>query len=191
MRIILSIFCGALFAVLATTPSYAGPYTWVTVSSDGNRPWPMNTLSFSASVIETGSFSLSGLCHDGPPFNCAPGFYTGNFGNFAIQDNFGMFPIIDLAINVGFNLDGTLSGSTRFYDVGADWVLSGSGNNWSGFYNGDFINCSNPNPCTVKGYWQGAPIPEPMTIGVFGLGVAGLAIARRKLRSCSTIGETH
>jgi len=92
-----------------------------------------------------------------------------------------MKPIAIVSVNVTFNDDGTLSGTTNYNDQGADYFLSGTGDTWTGQFNSDFLNCNNPNPCQATGYWRGNfTIPEPMTITIFGIGIAGAVALRRR-----------
>jgi len=175
------------------TPAAAGAtYNWVPLTADGTvngNPvglFSLGTISFEAPLAGN-HFSFFGLC-SGPAFLCAPGFSTGNFGSFAIHPSVigGMYPIVLLNIDVTFNGDGTLSGTTNYNDTGADFYLSGASTAWSGHFNSDLINCSNPNPCQATGYWQTTspiPAPEPSTLALLIAGLGAVGVMRRRTRS--------
>jgi hypothetical protein len=178
------------------TPASAETYGWVPLTADGDvngSPVGLFSLGFISFEPALGgdNFSYSGECFpSGPPpfFNCAPGFSNGDFGSFTIEPSIlgGMKPILLVDIDVTFNNDGTLSGVIDYNDDGADFFTSGTGNSWTGQFNSDFINCSNPTPCEATGYWQGAPIPapEPPTWALLlgGMGVIGAAASLKQMR---------
>jgi hypothetical protein len=46
---------------------------------------------------------------------------------------------------------------------------------WSGVMNTDALNCQNPNPCQVTGFWQHQDVPEPASLALFGAAIVALA----------------
>jgi hypothetical protein len=166
-----------ILGLLCTVPARANAiYTWVTLTDVGQPGdfFPnLLPLTFSDSVIASGGFSY--FC--GAPFDCPQGLGP-VVGGLIVPSN----GLIHLTVQVGFNADGTLTGHTRFLDMGLEYDLFGSEFDWSGTYNSDFYNCRDPRPCQVTGYWKGNPIPEPSTWSLFLIGLGAIVFSLRNRR---------
>ncbi len=163
-------------------------YTWQTVSESGaswyNGPLPDLVLTFSDAVVASGSYSFD-EDYNGEPI-CTPG-PTNLDGLQISRDVPGGYSncVVEAYFDLTFDPDGTLSGGMNYLDLNAQFNLYGSGDQWSGTFNSDLLNCNYPPgyACQVTGYWQ---VPEPSTLALFGAGLFGFA-GFAALRRCKTM----
>ena len=184
---VLRVFLAAIAGLLWSVSAQAYGYTWIPETAAGFSGFsPVGLFSLGQVGFESESagshFSFIGSCSYPTP--CAPAYSTGDFGSFSIQSWGGKKPIVFVDVSVTFNADGTLTGTVDYNDEGADYYLSGSGNDWSGQFNSDLLNCYDPNPCQATGYWTNGgsvPVPEPSTwMLLFAGGVAGAGVLFRR-----------
>jgi hypothetical protein len=198
--------CVFAIAVSASTPALAGPiYTFNT--SSGTQPSNVGTITLtqvtSTSVDVNLVFSAAnyGLVNTGGPhvtfgFNLAAGsgtlgisFVTPPGGNFA----FGSFSL-NTAGAGGFNTildDSAGNGSSKGYYGPLEFVLSRSGglstDDFIGTGSGAYFEADVTDGAagnTGEQIWTGSSstthIPEPLTMSLFGAGLAGIGALRRR-----------
>lgn len=156
-------------------------YDWVALSQIGQVGLQsIGELVFTDAAVASGSFALS----EGPcPFGCPPPLPDGLIAARGPVGSIG--PLVLLNIDVSFQ-DGTLSGTTNYNDLGADFFVRGSRTSWSGVMDSDSLLCQNPNPCQVTGFWERQDVPEPASLTLFGAAIValtalGLVEHRRKV----------
>ncbi len=90
-------------------------------------------------------------------------------------------------VNLSLTFTGSVaSGTVNFLGQSDGLQLAGTGGTFSGMFGSDFNNCQNsgPNACIVTGQLTAPaftpPIPEPISMSLLGVGLMGLAAARRR-----------
>jgi hypothetical protein len=126
--------------------------------------------------------ALAGMTFGAPI--AAFGFYATDVGDFGGQltltltDIFSNVTVVNVPNTIGSN--GSTDGSALyfgFYDLTTQYVSVAFGNNSAGSDVFGFDNLS------IGSTQQVTPLPEPITLGLFGAGLAGLAIARRRRKA--------
>lgn len=184
--------CTALLALAGAPARAVVVYDFVTTSRspsleeriglDGSLPL---RITVSDAVYLRGSVSLRREgCHGDAPWDCDR---AGPWDQVAVESTSPLWGggTVDLA----FLPDGTLAGGIVEDGMDMNLTLTGSGFSWaSSRFGSDFISeCSISNPsgeeCSFTGYFFSSgpfPVSEPMSAVLLGMGVLGLALARRR-----------
>jgi len=183
-----SVMVAGLLAALAIAPIASAEaaviYTFAGTSQPGSTaPVPLNVEVVLTSAES--SFNLSSSANSGP----APTF-SGDLNRF-ISLTVGLdrvtpdFQRGGFGIQLGFDITGAVTRSRLVFDGSStDALLSGTGSTASGTVGQAATSCRNNEAnCRVSGTWTvttPTPVPEPMSITLFGAGLVGLAMVRRR-----------
>jgi hypothetical protein len=173
-------------------------YNWVPLTQAGHPGlYDFGKITFEDAAVTNAGFSARMSCDSEPitpPYDCTIFEGDPSQASMTTASIGGMGPPLGYAIDVSFNLDGTLSGETIYGDLGANFFVNGTGTNWSGQINSDLINCDAPNPCQVTGYWhtddlsglhEDLPEAPTLPLAVAGILAAIWASGRRAARQAN------
>ena len=192
-------FAAGLLLVVASI-AQAAPitYNWTTTEQQGPFPFTFAPqLIVDDAVLDEG-LSFSQQCFLSPPSTCTVIGDPLGFINLT-DDSFGFG---NMAIDLTFNEDGTLTGSIDEDGLNQNLHLAGNGLNWgttSPYFSDRVPFCgtnANP-PCTIEGFWlrEGfdppQQVPEPASMVLLGtaifLGLVGAQRSRHRSRVRSVL----
>ena len=165
-------------AILVPAPASAAPITYAYNQTSSTFP----TFNVVGSIVIDGGFGdlpiLSNTGNPGP-------YDFGNLLGFSLSMDGRSYALSDFVAQSGFGfpLWNVSPSAIRFVDANdaTDFELQFGGINQVSF-NADFSisgNCGTTGACKALGSWV-STVPEPFTLALFGAGVVGLGVIRRR-----------